>query len=355
MFTVFVYVLLAIGSVAARSIAPRRDHNHGLSSRATSRAVGLPSSFKWSSTQALVAPKSDGRNIAGIKDPTIVEIDGTYHVFASTAQESGYNLVYFSFTDFSKAGSAKFHYLDQTPIGTGYRAAPQVFYFKPHKLWYLVYQNGNAAYSTNADISNPSGWTAPKNFYASQPSIITQNIGSGAWVDMWVICDASNCHLFSSDDNGHLYRSQTPVSSFPNGMTNTVITISDSNKYSLFEASCVYTIKGGGYLLLIEAIGTDGQRYFRSWTATNLAGSWTALANTESNPFARANNVAFSGTAWTKSISHGEIVRTQVDQTLTINPCKLRFLYQGLDPSASGSYNSLPWKLALLTQTNSSC
>ncbi|GIJ83038.1 hypothetical protein Asppvi_001555 [Aspergillus pseudoviridinutans] len=324
-------------------------------STSTSGATGsLPTSFKWSSTGALVGPKNDGRNIAGIKDPSIIEVDGTYHVFASTAQASGYNLVYFNFTDFSQAGNAPFFYLDQSGIGTGYRAAPQVFYFQPQQLWYLVYQNGNAAYSTNKDISNPAGWSAPTNFFSSVPSIISQNIGSGYWVDMWVICDSSNCYLFSSDDNGHLYRSQTTLSNFPNGMGNTVIALSDSNPYNLFEASNVYHV-GNEYLLIVEAIGSDGYRYFRSWTAPSLTGTWTGLANTEANPFARSNNVVFSGTAWTKSISHGEMVRTQVDQTMTISPCKLRYLYQGMDPSATGDYNSLPWKLALLTQTNSAC
>jgi hypothetical protein len=117
----------------------------------------------------------------------------------------------------------------------------------------------------------------------------------------------------------------------------------------------VYSTGDGKLLLLVEAIASDGARYFRSWTSSSLSGTWTGLAATEANPFARSNNVKFSSTAWTKSISHGEMVRKQVDQTMTINPCGLRYLYQGLDPSASGEYNALPWKLGLLTQTNSAC
>jgi endo-1,4-beta-xylanase len=173
---------------------------------------------------------------------------------------------------------------------------------------------------------------------------------------MWVICDASNCHLFSSDDNGHLFRSQTSLSNFPNGMSEPVIALQDS-QYALFEASNVYKVEGTSqYLLLVEAFASDGNRYFRSWTSNGIGGTWNQLAASESNPFARSSNVQFSGTPWTKHISQGEVVRTNVDQTLTISGCKLRYLYQGLDPNAnSGDYNSQPWRLGLLTQTNSAC
>ncbi|KAF4625738.1 hypothetical protein G7Y89_g12426 [Cudoniella acicularis] len=352
-----IFVFAAAVYAASTNILSSNEFTFEAFVPVTSRETSsLPSSFKWTSSAALIGPKDDSRKIAGIKDPSVIEVNGTYHVFASTAQSSGYNLVYFSFTDIDKANSATFHYLDQTPIGTGYRAAPQIFHFQPQSLWYLVYQNGNAAYSTNKDINNPAGWTAGTNFFSSEPSIISQNIGSGYWVDMWTICNTSDCYLFSSDDNGHLYRSSTSLSSFPKGMGNTVIAKSgDSGKNSLFEASCVYNVGGGQYLLIVEAIGSDGNRYFRSWTSTSLSGTWIALADSQTNPFARSNNVVFSGTAWTKSISHGEMVRTQPDQTMTIAPCDLRFLYQGVDPSSSASYNTLPWKLGLITQTNQAC
>jgi endo-1,4-beta-xylanase len=333
------------------AVATRRDDAPSPRS-----AAALPPSFRWSSSGPLISPKSDAtHNIAGIKDPTVVQYNGKYHVFASTASSSGYNLVYLNFSDWSQAGSATHHYLDRSAIGKGYRAAPQVFYHAPQRLWYLVYQTGNASYSTNPDISDPNGWSAPRNFYASMPDIIKQNIGNGHWVDMWVICDSANCYLFSSDDNGHLYRSRTTVGQFPNGFTDTVIAAQDS-KYALFEASNVYKVQGSNqYLLLVEAIGSDGRRYFRSWTTNNLAGSWTQLAASESNPFAKSTNVTFPSGAWTRDISHGEMIRAGYDQTLTIPACRLQYLYQGMNPNAGGDYNLLPWRLGLLTQTNSTC
>jgi endo-1,4-beta-xylanase len=84
------------------------------------------------------------------------------------------------------------------------------------------------------------------------------------------------------------------LANFPNGFGPTVIALSDSNKFALFEASNVYKVVGGNYLLIVEALGSTG-RYFRSWTSTSIAGTWTPLAASEGNPFARSSNVAFSG------------------------------------------------------------
>ncbi|GAA1295994.1 non-reducing end alpha-L-arabinofuranosidase family hydrolase [Saccharothrix xinjiangensis] len=312
-------------------------------------------SFRWSSSGALISPKPDSThaNVA-VKDPSVVHHNGEYHVFASTYTD-GYSLVYTSFADWSQASSAPHHHLDSSGIGTGYRAAPQVFHFAPHRLWYLVYQtDSNASYSTTEDISDPRSWSAPKDFYANgMPRIIRDNIGDGYWVDFWIICDSAKCYLFSSDDNGHLYRSETSLAEFPDGFGDTVIAMQDADRNRLFEASNIYKIAGEQrYLMLHEAIGSDGRRWFRSWTAPAITGPWTALADSESNPFARANNVTFPGGAWTRDISHGEVVRTNVDQTMEISLRDLTYLYQGLDPDASGDYNRLPWRLGLLTRTN---
>ncbi|WP_158845415.1 non-reducing end alpha-L-arabinofuranosidase family hydrolase, partial [Saccharothrix deserti] len=116
--------------------------------------ASLPSSFQWRSSGVLIGPKSDAtHSIRAVKDPSVVHHNGRYHVFASTTNNNGaYSMVYLNFTDWSQAGSAQHHYLDQTAIGGGYKAAPHVFYFAPQRLWYLVFQTGdNAAYSTTSD------------------------------------------------------------------------------------------------------------------------------------------------------------------------------------------------------------
>ncbi|MCH7230934.1 carbohydrate-binding protein [Glycomyces sp. L485] len=321
--------------------------------------TSLPSSFTWSSSGILVEPKSDAtHDIVSVKDASVVYHGGRYHVFVSVVSvNQGYGLAYLSFTDWSQAGSAQLHFLDQTAIGGGYKAAPQVFYFEPEQRWYLTYQIGdNVAYSTTAHIGSPSTWSAPTPFYSDTPQIVLDNMGSGQWLDFWTICDSANCHMYSSDDNGNLYRAQTSVADFPNGFSDPVIAMHDPNHHWLFEGVNVYRLEGTDeYLLMVEAFGDSGRRMFRSWTSQSITGPWTPLADTRSNPFAARSNVTFDGAVWTNDISHGELIRNSIDQTLTVSPCDLRFLYQGKDPDASGPYNLLPWRLGLLTQSDSTC
>ncbi len=330
----------------------------GTGGATTCSSTSVPASFSWSTGNSLMDPVSDSgsHSLVAIKDPSLVLYNGRYQLYATVvASTSGsMNMTYTSFTDFSSAGSATTYYMDYTAGFTGSRYSPQLFYMSGQKKWYLITQSSGPSYSTASDPTQPGTWTKPTNFFSSMPSIVTQDAGSGGigWADFWVVCDTTNCHLFFTNQNNYLFRSQTSVGNFPNGFGTPVVVMQGSSSGSIYAASSVYKVNGTGkYLLLVEAVGSNGH-YMRAFTASALDGSWTALADSEASPFAGASNVTFTGTKWTADISSGEIVRDGYDETMTVSPCNLRYFFQGRDPYSTATTALLPWKLGLLTKTN---
>lgn len=303
--------------------------------------------YKWVSTGKLISPVSDADHaILSVKDPTVVQVEGKWHVYATTADTRGHwQMVYLTFDDWSKARDAKPYYMDANPNLRGYHCAPQVFYFTPHKKWYLIYQSQQPQFSTADDIGKPDSWTKPRNFFKTRPAGV-----KGLWIDYWIICDDTHAYLFFTNDDGLLYRSRTELSQFPEGFDEPVVAL-QRKKFDLFEASCTYKVKGADlYLTLIEAIGEGGVRYYTAYTATRLDGEWKPLADTWANPFASMKNVSFAdGAAWTHDISHGELLRDGFDQTPTIDPADVQLLNQGRDPEKKvKEYVQLPYEIGLL-------
>jgi hypothetical protein len=303
--------------------------------------------LQWTASDALIGPASDARGIVSVKDPSIVRYNDRWHVYATTANTNGgWGMVYLSFAEWADAASATPYYLDQNPNLRGYHCAPQVFYFRPHKKWYLIFQSPQPQYSTADDLTKPETWTRPESFFPTNPPDVSQS-----WLDFWIICDDTHAYLFCTGDNGRLYRSRTKIDNFPNGMSNPEVVIKGSRE-GVFEGSMTYKLKGtNAYLTLVEAIG-PGARYYRAWISDRLDGEWQPLSNgtTFEQPFAGINNLQFATgvTPWTRDISHGELIRTGHDETLTIDPSNLRLLFQGYDPAIRTSYSQLPYRLGLL-------
>lgn len=302
----------------------------------------LPTTFKWSSTGPLASPKSpSGHNFVSLKDFTCVHWNNLFHVYATVYDQSvsGWNMVYFNFSDWSQAAAASQFYMQNSPTHGG--VAPQLFYFTPKKKWVLVYQWG-ASFSTSDDPGQPQNWSAPSSLLTGGPS---------GGIDYSVICNSQNCYLIFAGDNGKLYQSKMPIGQFPSAFNGYTTILSDSTN-NLFESPRVYSIAGTNqYLLIVEAIGSGG-RYFRSWSATDLEGPWTPLAATEQKPFAGKANVTFAGNAWTNDISHGDMVRYDPAETMPVDACNLQFVYQGFDKTVqSSNYGLIPYRMALLTLT----
>lgn len=303
----------------------------------------------WEYSAPLISPeKREHEPSRAQKDPTFVFFADQWHVFMTVKLPGRSAIEYCRFSDWQEADRA-----ERTILGvsdSNYYCAPQVFYFTPHRRWYLIYQMGVpgsqkmwVAYSTTTDIADPGSWTAARPILDGGPDDPRQVGG----LDYWIICDEQRAYLFLTSLNGKMWRLWTELKDFPSGFDHCEIAL----QAKIFEASHTYRIKGSSqYLTIIEE---NGRRHYKAYIADRLDGPWKPLADTADKPFAGWKNIrpAPGVAPWTDNISHGELVRDGYDQTLTIDPANLRFVFQGMwDKDKSGrGYGQFQWRIGMLT------
>lgn len=302
--------------------------------------------FLWKTKNPILdAFMFDEEDWIAIKDPSIVKHDGKYHLFCTLrGKKRSHAIVYNSFESFETASKNKPVILPNHP---GYQCAPQVFYFTPHKKWYMISQaknedwnpNYSAAYATTDDISDPDSWTAPKPMDVPPPP-------EDMYLDFWVICDKDIAYTFYTCDNGTMYRTETSINDFPQGWSDPVL----AYRGDVFEASHIYKLPGQKkFVNIIEAQARADIRYFKAYLADSLDGEWYPVPSDSIGTYASAANVIQVDGVWTNGISHGELIRNGIDENMEAdlnNP----FIFQGVlhRNRAGKNYGNIPWRLGVL-------
>ena len=316
---------------------------------ALAQAGPVAGDFRWTMSRPLVAPlQRPGDTFYSIKDPSVVFVDGRWHLFCSLRGEKcSHQIEYLTFESWEQVDAGSRQMLT---LHDGFFCAPQVFYFRPHGKWYLICQASDdywtpkyqPAFSTTDDIASPDSWSALTPLGARPADGKTG-------LDFWIICDERKAHLFFTTLDGRMWREETALADFPHGWSEPALAIQGD----IFEASHTYALQGTGkFLTVVEAQGGHGWRYFKAYLADRLDGEWTPLAATKEKCFANARNTEPVGPPWTDCISHGELIRTGVDERLEVDPARLRCVFQGVtDRDRAGKpYGQIPWRLGLLEQ-----
>jgi hypothetical protein len=282
-----------------------------------------------------------------VKDPTIVYYQGKWHLFYTISGKEPGGIGYVSAESLDLLATAPRHKLNQfqghTSDSKG--GAPQVFYFEPQKLWYLIYQtkdfNRQPVYSTTPAIDKPESWSRNRNLMVREEPDVK-------WIDFWVICDDANAYLFYSRGRKDVYVRRTKIEDFPNGFGPAQLAFSPMPE-PLTEAVHIYRVKGRKEYHMFYETSPKGEKMRRYGlaTASNLLGPWTRVAD----DYAIGDKLVFSSPAdrWTDQVSHGEMIRTGYDQKLEYNPADGRFLIQGRRAKEQvGQYRRMGWQLGII-------
>ena len=303
----------------------------------------------WEYSAPLITPEERAENPSQAqKDPSVVFYGGKWHVFMTVKLPGRSAIEYCSFENWADADRSRRTILNVSE--SDYYCAAQVFYFEPHKKWYLVYQmvvpgakQMWVAYSTTSTLGAPDSWTQARPILDAGETDPRQVGG----LDYWIICDEERAYLFLTSLNGKMWRLWTELKDFPRGFDHFELAL----EAKVFEASHTYRVKGSDKFLTI--IEENGRRYYKAYLADRLDGEWIPLADTAQRPFAGWKNIrpGVGVEAWTDNVSHGELIREGYDQDMMVDPENLRFLFQGmLDVHKAGKgYGQFQWRIGMLT------
>ncbi|MEM6391377.1 MAG: non-reducing end alpha-L-arabinofuranosidase family hydrolase [Planctomycetota bacterium] len=300
-------------------------------------------------TGPLLTPPLDPDWIA-LKDPSIVRHHDRWHLFFTVrGRTRSHATAWCACDDLDTLPECRVELL---PNHAHYWCAPQIFFYRPHNLWYLICQAKHpawnpgyrAAFCTTTDINDPTSWTPLTPLDLARPEGKRP-----AYLDFWVIADDEHAYLFFTSDDGHIWRSHTALADFPQRWAPPVLCYEGD----IFEANHVYKLADRpGYLNLVEAQRSDDRRYYKAFYSDRLDGTWEEARPNPNTAYAEPANLTQPTPEWTNSVSHAELLRETSDERL-IARADAPLLFQGvLHTNRQGkSYGDIPWQLGLLNPT----
>jgi len=281
----------------------------------------------WQQESIVLLPGIAGSfDATAVKDPSIVFAEGRWHLFYTARGNGKYSLGYVAAPRLETLQSQPRMQLSALAGNTSTYAAPQVFFFRPQKRWFLIYQTSASNYqpmfSTTKTIGDPNSWSTPQELVRKQER--------SKWIDFWIICDDQNAYLFFTRDHHEVVAMQTSLAAFPYGFSKPKPVFA-----GVHEAVHIYKENGKSkYSMLFEVREPDLTRRYGRAQADHLLGPWRLIEEA----FARA--------------SHGELLRISSDERLEADLTNPRFLIQAL-PNGSNlrDYPELPWRLKLIQST----
>ena len=334
---------------------------------------------KWTISEPILTAGVKGTfDDVAVKDPSIVYYNNKYHLFYTAKskiridgkERYSISCAYTSAETLENINKTERFNIDS--IVGDMVIAPQVFYFEPQKLWYIIAHTkvieGNKSrlmpiYITNPDIENVNGWS-------EITKIKTARSEYSFWIDFWVIADDKNAHMFYSDQKGSVWRLECPLNTFPEGFSKSkpelalfVNHIKEDKAWKMFEAVHIYRVKKENkYLAFLEGAykhpskedDVDARsRFIFGMTADSLNGEWERLEKDQNIFLADAANLYSKNEKTTQytQVSHPELIRSGYNQKLEIEDYNFTMLFQTFDGSHftdTYKYDELPWKLILM-------